>query len=205
MQLSTFLTTLFTEGKVVATGELSGFEPDDLQAAEKVLRQFYEEDALEMPSQAPAFHPEAALCAAQYMYNAVQLIVHRDLDAEAVEKHLTGLPEPASPDVIYSVDLTLRYLPELFGLAKGLSPLDIVVSKLKETATYWPFSSVGVELEGEYALENILGHVSLKYAYADRILAKKDKNRARHPQTKELIAAVLGDYAAEIWPELVIG
>ena len=205
MQLSTFLTTLFTEGKVVATGELSGFEPDDLQAAEKVLRQFYEEDALEMPSQAPAFHPEAALCAAQYMYNAVQLIVHRDLDAEAVEKHLPALPEPASPDVIYSVDLTLRYLPELFGLAKGLSPLDIVVSKLKETATYWRFSSVGVELEGEYALENILGHVSLKYAYADRILAKKDKNRARHPQAKELIAAVLGDYAAEIWPELVIG
>ncbi len=201
MTLTNFLTTLFTEGKVVATGELSGFEPDDLQAAEKVLRQFYDEDALEMPGQVPAFHPEAALCAAQYIYNAVQLIIHRDLDEEAVEKYLAGLPEPAAPDVIYSVDLTLRYLPELFGLAKGLSPLDIVVTKLKETATYWPFSSVGVELEGEYALENILGHASLKYAYADRILAKKDKNRARHPQAKDLIAAVLGDYSSALWPE----
>lgn len=204
MTLSTFLTTLFTEGKVVATGELSSFEPDDLQAAEMVLRQFYDEDALEMPAQVPAFHPEAALCAAQYIYNAVQLIIHRDLDEEAVEKYLSGLlPEPATPDVIYSVDLTLRYLPELFGLAKGLSPLDIVVTKLKETAARWPFSSVGVALEGKYALENILGHASLKYAYADRILAKKDKNRARHPQAKELIAAVLGDYSSALWPEFV--
>jgi hypothetical protein len=203
MILTTFLTTLFTEGKVVATGELSVFEPDDLKAAEKVLRQFYDEDALEMPARVPAFHSEAALSAAQYMYNAVQLIIHRDLDNEAVEKYLAGLPEPATPEVIYSADLTVRHLPELFGLAKGLSPLDIVVKKLKETATRWPFSSVGVELESEYALENILGHASLKYAYADRILAKKDKNRARHPQAKESIAAVLGDYSSALWPEFV--
>lgn len=193
---------LFTEGKAVATGDLSGFDPDDLKVAERVLQQFYEEDALEMPSQVPAFNAEAALHAAQYIYNAVQLIIHRDLDDETVEKHLAGLPEPASPEVIYSADLTLRYLPELFSLARGLSPLDIVVTKLKATATRWPFSSVGVEPEGEYTLENILGHASLKYAYADRILVKKDKNRAGHPQAKELIATILGDYIKELWPEL---
>lgn len=200
MQLSTFLTTLFAEGKVVATGELSGFDPVDLKDAEKVLDQFYRDDALAMLAEVPVFHPEAACSAAQFIYNAVQLIINRNLDEETVEQHLDGLPEPASPEIIYSADLTLRYLPELFGLARGLSPLDIVVKKLKETATRWPFSSVGIELEGEYMLENILGHPSLKCAYTDRILTQKDINRAQHPQVTPLISLALGNYAAQLWP-----
>jgi hypothetical protein len=200
MQLSTFLSTLFAEGKVVATGGISGFDADDLRAAEQVLYQFYREDALAMPAQVPDFHAEAACGGAQFIYNAVQLIINRDLDGEIVEQHLNILPEPASPEIIYSADLTLRYLPELFSLAKGLSPLDIVVTKLKETAARWPFSSVGIELEGEYLLGNILGHPSLKYAYTDRILTQKDKNRAQHPQVTALISLALGNYAAQLWP-----
>lgn len=200
MQLSTFFSTLFAEGKVVATGEVSGFDPADRPALEKVLYRCYQDDVLAMPSQAPAFHPEAACCAAQFIYNAVQLIVRRDLDNEAVEKHLAGLPEPASAEIIYSADLTLRYLPELFGLARGLAPLDIVVTKLKDTATRWPFSSVGILLETEYALDNILAHPSLKYAYTDRILTRQDKNRAQHPQVMALVSSTLGNYAAELWP-----
>ncbi|MCK6694735.1 MAG: hypothetical protein L6Q97_21875 [Thermoanaerobaculia bacterium] len=201
MTLADFLQSLFAEGKVVATGKTGAFTPDDLLSAEQALRQFYEEDALEMPAIAPDFHAAAALGATQYLYNAVQLIINRDLDAEAVENHLACLPEPASPEIIYSADLTLRYLPELFTLAKGLSPRDIVVVKLRETATRWPFSSVGVEPGDEYTLENIVGHPSLKYAYADRILAKKDKKRAQHPQIKDLVSEMLGAYPAELWPE----
>ena len=201
MTLADFLQSLFAEGKVVANGKLYPFSPDELRAAEQLLRQFYSEDILEMPALAPAFHAEAALGGAQYLFCAVQLIINRDLDEAAVEQHLAGLPEPASPEIIFSADLTLRYLPELFGLAKGLSPLDIVATKLKETAACWPFSSVGVDIGTEYTLENIVGHPSLKFAYTDRILAKKDKTRAQHPLIKDLISEMLGAYSAELWPE----
>lgn len=202
MTLSDFLQSLFAEGKVVANGKPGTFSPDEIRAAEPILRQFYKEDALEMPANVPNFHPEAALSAARYLYNAVQLVINRDLDAEIVEKYLNILPEPATPEIIYSADLSLRYLPELFSLAKGLSPLDIVVAKLKETATRWPFSSVGVEIEDEYDLEKIIGHPALKYAYSDRILAKKDKKRAAHPLVMDLVDEILGAYAAELWPEV---
>lgn len=203
MTLADFLQSLFAEGKVVADGKPDTFAPHDLRAAEQLLRQIYGEDALEMPARAPDFNAEAALSAARYLYNAVQLIINRDLDEAAVEQHLACLPEPASPEIVYSADLTLRYLPELFTLAKGLSPLDIVATKLKETAACWPFSSVGVDIDSEYALEKIIGHPALKYAYADRILAKKDKNRAQHPQIKDLVSEMLGAYPAELWPEWV--
>ena len=201
MTLTSFLQSLYAEGKVVATGELAAFEPDDRKAAEQVLQAFYRADALEMPGRAPGFHAEAALQAAIYLYNAVQLIIHRDLDEAAVETHLTGLPVPNTPEIIYAADLTLRYLPELFALAKGLSPQDIVVAKLRETAARWPFSSVGIPLEGADNLENILGHPALKYAYADRILAKKDKKRAHHPQMSDLIRERLGAFAPDLWPD----
>lgn len=201
MTLADFLQSLFAGGKVVANGKPETFSPDELRAAEQLLRQFYSEDMLEMPALAPDFHAKAALGAAQYLYNAVQLIINRDLNAEAAENHLACLPEPASPEIIYSADLTLRYLPELFTLAKGLSPLDVVATKLKETAACWPFSSVGVDIGAEYTLEHIVGHPSLKFAYTDRILAKKDKNRAQHPLIKDLISEMLGAYSAELWPE----
>lgn len=201
MTLTSFLQSLYAEGKVMATGELAAFNPGDRKAAEQVLQEFYRADALEMPGRAPDFHAEAALQAATYLYNAVQLIIHRDLDDAAVEKHLTGLPTPKTPEVIYSADLTLRYLPELFFLAKGLSPQDVVVAKLLQTAAQWPFSSVGIFPEGDYDLKNILAHQSLKYAYADRILAKKDKIRAHHPQMIDLIRERLGAFAPDLWPD----
>ncbi len=203
MTLADFLQSLFAEGKVVANGKPDTFSRDELRAAEQLLRQYYSENVLEMPARAPAFHAEAALGGAQYLYNAVQLTINRDLDEVAVEQHLAGLPEPASPEIIYSADLTLRYLPELFTLAKGLSPLDIVATKLKDTAACWPFSSVGVDIGSEYVLEKIIGHPALKYAYADRILAKKDKSRAQHPLMKDLICEIMGAYSAELWPEWV--
>lgn len=201
MTLAEFLNTLFHEGKVVATGDLSGFDTEDRKAALDHLQAFYRQSAAELPGHAPPFDAETALAAAEYLYRTVQLIIDRTLDEEAVSRQLPPLPEPETPGAVYAADLSLRYLPELFDLAKGLAPLDILVAKLRETAAQWPFSSVGIELPTEYRLELILQHPALALAYTDRVMARKDLARAQDPRIREWVAAALGGYGKSIWPE----
>ena len=203
MKLTRFISQLLEEGRATVSGDLSPLEAADRRAAEARLQEFYEEDLLEMPGEAPEFDADSALWAAEYIYNALQLTILRDIDSETVAQYLNpGLPA-SNPEAIYSADLMLRYLPQLFGLAKGLSPQDIVVAKLKETAALWPFSSVGLDTGPALPdVKSILAHPSLRYAYADRIIARQDRSRALQAGVSELVAEVLGSYGAAFWPEL---
>jgi hypothetical protein len=202
MKLADFLRDLLERGKVTVAGQIGSFGDDDLRAAETLLRHYYEEDVLEMPGTAPAFLPEAALWGARYFYHAVQLAVLRDLGEEVVRGYLQDYPGPRTPEAVYAVDLTLRYLPDLLRLARGLAPGDMLVAALQRTALDWPFSSVGSGVAGEVAPGVIMAHPSLRTAYVDRIIREKDANRLAGPGVPEHVRAALGPHAAGWWPEL---
>ncbi|MEM7374676.1 MAG: hypothetical protein AAF587_39155 [Bacteroidota bacterium] len=200
--LANFLLDLFETGAVSVAGELHAFQAEDVYQAAMILDRQYERDLLRMPYQAPEFSEDAALWAAKYLYIAAQLMMLRELDAESVIRELPGFPEHMSPRAIYSVDLTFRYLPDLFALARGLAPDDILVLTLEKTAIQWPFSSVGMRLPKEVDPGIVLDHPSLRYAYIDRIIASKDRSRLTPPPIRELIREVLGGHLASLWPSL---
>lgn len=202
MILSEFLKNLYEEGRVVvAERDVVAFGDEDLRDSLHNLHLRYSEDVAEMPALAPPFDAEAALWAAQYFCRAVQLTVHRHLDESMVAQLLTPFPGLLSSGATYSADLVLRYLPDLFRLAKGLSPRDVVVRNLTETAAQWPFSSIGIGCEPLSAsLQVVLSNPSLRLAYADRVLKIKDQSRAVHPLVAPLIAEALGAYAEALWP-----
>lgn len=202
MKLFSFLQTLFTEGKVTVEGKLSSFDEEDEADSVRLLHQWYEDDKTEMPHAAPSFSPEAALWAAKHLYLSLQLIVIRDAEEDTVQKTLAPFVGTVSADTTYSVDITLRYLPDVLSLAKGLAPADIMVQKLKETALQWPFSSVGIDVEGELLNEDmILNHPSLRIAYIDRIIEKKDNKRTYNSSVKEGIWEALGSYSSLLWSQ----
>jgi hypothetical protein len=200
MKLTAFIGDLLEKGKVTVAGQIGAFTEEDLGASEALLRQYYQEDVLEMPGTAPEFSAEAALWGSRYLYYAVQLAALRDLGEDVVEQYLQDFAGPLTPAAIYSIDLTFRYLPDLLHLAKGMAPGDVLVAKLKKTALRWPFSSVGTEAVGEADLDVILGHCSLQAAYVDRIIREKDAARTGHPQITELVRQALGPYAGALWP-----
>ncbi len=200
MKLTTFFQTLLESGKVQVVGNLSPFNAEDHQATLAVLRRFHAADSMDMPHAAPAFHPPAALWAAEYFYKSVHLTVLRDLDEATIRKLLVPFDGEINPEVIYSVDLTFRYTPSLFGLAKGMAPRDLLVQVLKETAAQWGFSSVGMDLDIESDLDNILAHPSLRSAYVDRIIRLKDQKRAAEPRVAPLVGEALGGFVSTIWP-----
>jgi MoxR-vWA-beta-propeller ternary system domain bpX4 len=201
MKLTHFLTNLIQEGKAHLEGEIQPFEPEDLKSAAAFLHSVYLDDALDMPDAPPQYFEPAALWAAQFLYHALQCTILRNLDDDTVNKLLEDFPEAATPEAIYSIDLCFRYMPNLFSLAKGLAPDDVLVKILKKNALFWNFSSVGMDLEQDVSHGIILEHPSLRIAYIDRIIQSKDIKRVNTEQVKELVQIALGNYTTQIWSD----
>ena len=207
MLLTGFLHHLLTTGSVTLAGRPAPFEPDDLAAAEAVLRDYHADDARELPGPAPAFDAFAAGWAAAYLYHTVQLALVRELDENVVHDLLRDFDGEITPAVIYSADLTLRYLPDLLRLAKGLAPGDALVARLHAMAGQWPLSFVGAaagpaEAGAPAEAEAwVLAHPALRQEYIDRIIRAQDRARAARPQLAPLVHAALGHYASTLWPD----
>ena len=201
MLLTTFLNDLLTTGAVTLASRPGSFEGDDLRATDALLRAYYAEDALELPHVAPAFDAAAARWAAQYLYHTIQLALVRELDEAVVHKCLADFSGEATPEAIYAVDLTFRYLPDLLRLAKGLAPGDALVARLQATARQWPFSFVGTELTAAEGEASVLAHPALRQAYIDRIIRIRDRPRADQTHLNPLVRTALGGHAAVLWPD----
>jgi hypothetical protein len=201
MLLTSFLHDLLTTGSITLSGQPAPFEAADLTAAENLLRDHHTEDCLDLPHTAPAFDAPAALWAAHYLYYTAVLAVVRELNEAAIATHLPEFEGEVTPAAIYSADLTLRYLPDLLLLAKGLAPADALVARLQHTARQWPLSFVGHEPADAEAEAILLAHPALRGAYLDRIIGAQDRARAGQPHLAPLVQAALGAYSAELWPD----
>ena len=200
MQLVQFIQDIIQQGKVIVDGQIVPFTNEDIQQSTELLHQQYNRQALDLTGIVPAFHPEAAVWSAHFLYRAVQLVMLRDLGEEAVNGLLIPFQGPVSPETILSIDISFRYLPNLLGLAKGLAPEDVLVKRLQEAAAQWSFSSVGMKVEGTIDVEVIMGDSCLRRAYIDRIIAARDSKRCNNILVNEHIKEALGDYAPVLWP-----
>jgi len=200
LELSNFISSLLADGKVSVKGHLISFNDHDLAASKKILYEYFKEDILEMPHPAPEFSENAAIWAAEYLYKTTQITVLRDVGEDVINEHLKPFDGEQNASVIYSADLMLRYLPQLFELAKGLAPADILVQVLKKTASQWPYSSVGIELNETTDDNLIFEHPSLKYTYIDRIIHAKDSQRSKTEMVARHIREVGGEHITLLWP-----
>lgn len=201
MNLAAFINHLVREGQVTVVDQIIPFTPQELLDTQAILDIYYHNDILEMPGTAPAFDPGAALWAAQYIYRIVQLAMLRAAGKEEMMQWLTPYPSAPVAASIYSADLCLRYLPDLFSLSKGLAPDDPLVEQIRETAMQWPFSSTGMNLPGRGDITAIVSSSSLLQAYADRIIATRDLNRCNNAAVQNMVTASLGNYASILWPD----
>lgn len=202
MTLSQFILNLLEKGQVVLEGKLKDFSQKELEEASSVLKVYYDHDKMKMPYQAPEFEPGIAIWGATFLYHTMQLSLLRDEDEATVRQYLKVSTATQTPSVIYSADLMLRYLPQLLRMTKGLAPNDILVKCLMETATQWPFSSIGIALTETPHLDPILEHPSLRGAYIDRIIQSKDQKNIYNEKITNLINEALGDHQSTFWPEL---
>jgi hypothetical protein len=138
------------------------------------------------------------------LIDSCRFLVYRDIEAETIAESL-GRPCPAAPapDVCYSADLFLRYLPDLVRLARAAGEADTLVDHLLRLAREWPLSSVGiagVEANADH-VEALMRHPSLRQLYIDRMIDRRDVTRLGPPSVRAALQATLGNYP-ELAPEL---
>lgn len=196
MGIRTFLEDLFDTGhvRVAADAPLS----DDLREADAALRAAEEIVRLDLPGDPPPFDVAAARWAACVMYRACQVLADRPAGLAPLDAAIRRpAPDAANPAAHYSVDLTLRYLPDLIGLAGRTGDEDSFVARLRDLAAEWPLSGVGVDGIDVRNLGAITGDPSLLQLYADRVIARRDRSRLADERARDAVRRSLG-----LFPEL---
>lgn len=212
-----FLEQLISEGRVAVPPPPSGedlrrWSPAEQATLRTALHRLDGLVRLELPPGAPDLSLPAARWGALMLYRGSQFLVHREAGAADVQRTLRlRCPESLSASVLYSVDLTLRYLPDLVTRARSRSPGDPLVAELSSLARAWPLSSVGVRFESSpsasaaeasqvpsqalsaEALRTIAQHPCLRQLYVDRILEQQDTTRIDDVFADD-VRIVVGDY-----------
>lgn len=157
---------------------------------------------LSFPGEAPPLSVEWASRGASVLYRACQAFAFRDMTAEAVEQTVAlSRPSEATAATHYSVDLALKYLPDLFLLARGISPADPLVTAILRLAGDWPLSSVGIPGVERVQLGEIEKHAGLLRLYVDRILEREDTSRLDNEGVREALREALGAHVS-LCPEV---
>jgi hypothetical protein len=196
-----FLTELLETGRVRASAVGGTVEammtqlPTAIHDADIAAR-------LELPATPPALSIPAATWAATLFYHACRFLVYREFGEAVIRSNLQSkCPESPSPSSCYSVDLTLRYLPDLIRQASGIADDDPLVKSLMQIARQWPLSSVGIPLEGEVDASRFIKDRCLRTMYAERILTQGDVTRLKSSEVRQVVREVIGIHA-ERWPTI---
>ena len=143
----------------------------------------------------PSLVPSVARWALVTLYRGSQALVYREIEPAAVHACLSEpCPMAASADVCYSADLSLRFLPGLINLARGIAQQDPLVEGLMVLAKSWPLSSVGVPDLGDLDLSAFIGHQSLRQLYVDRVIERVDLSRLNNLQTRTAVCEAIGAF-----------
>jgi hypothetical protein len=192
--LARFLEALRNDGRVRV-----GTDPPDAsdRTAEDALREWDRAVRAEWPWTAPELEVDVALRTAVLMYRACQLLVYREKPAEAVQQAFAApLARARTPSIVYSIDLTLRFLPGLHALARAASAGDPLTQALLKLGQDWPLSSVGMPECVPTSVDAILSDPGLRQVYVDRILERGDASRLSAPRVEEAVREAVGDHAA---------
>jgi len=190
MSALVFVQSLLESGRVTVPKEDS--PPEHLEQA---VAELDRGARIEMPFDAPLLSVPVASWALRLLYAACQALVFREIEGDAIRQMLAlPCPETTSPAACYSADLSLRYLPDLIALARGIAPEDPLVAGLMALARAWPLSSVGVAELGDLDPSPFLDHPSLRQLYVDRIIERGDASRLSHPSVNAAVREAVGAF-----------
>jgi hypothetical protein len=192
MGFASFLSQLFEHGRVHVTGA-DEMSHEELAEARKQLTEFERAWRETLPGSAPEFLMEPALWSAQTVYRACQSLVYREWDAGRALRCSTAAPRGTRTAAMhYSVDLAMRFLPDVWRLARTAAEGDALGSKLLELAGDWPLSSVGIPGVSASSIDGIAQSECLLALYVDRILERKDRSRLDDPRIRSAAQAAIG-------------
>jgi len=177
---------------------------DDAESEEVVsfLEQQYKAEVLSYPYTEPAFDNVSALWAAKTVYVAAQLMLYREHKPDDLQSLLHVFEGEITAGAILSVDLCLRFLPDIIFNLKAIDSQDALIELLEGILTKWHYSGIAymTEIE-EPEMEAVVSDPCMHQLYVNRIIEYKKMKHALLPGCRSLIAANLGDLGHVYWNE----
>ena len=180
------------------------------KAVADFLREEYAKEVMNFPGIAPSFEWEAAVWAARIVFNASQLLLSREQDAQDIVKLLPPYSGVMTPAAILSADLCLRCLPDIIKKAREINPDDPLIGLLEYLLRDWHYSGIGYfwsdlfrgDLGDLFDWSTILADDCLRLLYIDRVIERRVTTLANLPELRPGILAAMGDHRNSFWKEL---
>ena len=205
---SPFLDTIFLlrkSGSMTVFSDLQKISAKEEQEAGDYFEAEFEKERLEFLSPEIPFHREAAVWGAKVLYHSTQLYLIRKNTAKDLDKLIPKLKITADISSILSVDLSLRFLPQIASLLHSADPHDPLIRILEDILTQFHFSAVGYHLDlGKVNWEKELKDKTYRKLYLERIVEKKAYELAEIPYINKLLMADFGMYKDSYWRDLKI-
>ncbi|WP_130733877.1 hypothetical protein [Flavobacterium sp. J27] len=167
------------------------------------LQDEYEKERLNYPFIAPSFDEKAALWASKTVYFAIQLVLNRKDTESKIDSLFPIYNNQLTASAMLSTDLCLRFLPTILLQLQQMDAEDPLLPVLEHYLTLFSYSAIGYDLDIEQADTSLIeSDACLLQLYLDRLVEKKDRNRANHERLKPLLLANMGNYKTFFWNEL---
>ncbi len=148
---------------------------------------------LDLPMDPPALDLDVAAWAVEIVYRACRFLTHCHLDVRAVDQGLhMPCPSACNATIAYAADIALRFLPDVYTMARNAAADDPLVEVLHDLAAAWPLSSVGIPDCMPDSIDDIWTHPCLRRMYVDRVIAQADKERLADARVSDAVRAALG-------------
>ncbi len=167
------------------------------------LQDEFDREVLDYPFIAPKFDEKAGIWAAKNLFFASQLLLYREHSLKDLPKLFSDFSFEINASTILSVDLCLRFLPQIVLELKKIDSEDMLIPILEKQLDKFHYSAIGFEINIDNLNFDFLNNnACLKQLYVDRIIERKAIKYALNPEINILISESLGNYKTEFWKEL---
>ena len=136
-----------------------------------LLKEEYEQEALELPFNPPDFNPEAALWGAEKAYYIAQLLINYKKSITEIQTLLTPFTGELSAGSWLSADLCLRFIPSMLVAAKFNAPQDPLIDQVNSLLKAWHYSGLPhLDMPDALDFSIVKTNQCLLQCYVDRVL-----------------------------------
>ncbi len=196
------ITILRKTEEVILYANIFDSTEDEKNEVRSFLQQEFIRELNALPTiQKASFNPDAALWAAQVIYITAQLILYRKNKPEELQQLIPKDHFEVTLDNALSVDLCLRFLPELMQKLKKIDLQDELILLLEPLLNKWHYSNLkDCEHVPNKNVELWLNTLGFKQLYTDRIIHYKNNKIATNPLVNKAIKDTLTVYENIFWP-----
>ena len=201
-----FYNTIFNlrqHEEIMLYDKMLEYVPEDEALVREFLQIEYDTESLNYPFTTPPFNASAALWAAKITYTACQLILFRENKEDELPQLLPAYDRVIDAGAILSADLCLRFLPQVVLQTRRIDPDDSLIGVVERHLQQWHYSSIGYSKDIVITADDeIFKNDCLQQLYADRVVAKKDADRAVQLPLQQKIRADMGMFTPVFWKTL---